>query len=99
MSSELTVTQTMPQLPTEYERRASVVPLDYETPPEPANPPLTKLMLLAAAGRRLCLGAGVAFFVGGVILLNAPRADEAAICVAIGLGLITAAIPLPKWWR
>ena len=98
MPGELTVTQTMPPLPTEYERRTAMVPLDYETPPEPATPRLTKLMLLASAGRRLCLGAGVAFFAGGIIVLNVPRADEAAICVAIGLGLITAAAPLPKWW-
>ena len=99
MSSELTVTNTMPPLPTEYERTMNVVPLNYETPPEPQSVPLTKLRLLASAARRLCLGAGVAFFVGGIIVLNVPRADEEAICVAIGLGLITASVPMPKWWK
>ena len=99
MSSELTVTHTMPPLPTEYERRAPAVALDYETPPEPAVQQVTSLTIVSAAVRRLCLGAGVAFLVGGMIMMANSRADEEAICVAIGLGLITASLPMPKWWR
>ena len=99
MPGELTVTHTMPPLPTDYERRAPTVALDYETPPEPAAQRVTALTIVSAAVRRLCLGAGVAFVVGGGIMMANPRADEEGICVAIGLGLITAAMPMPKWWK
>ena len=99
MSGELTVTHTMPPLPTDYERPPHLVPLNYETPPEPAAQRVTVLTLIASGVRRLCLGAGVAFLVGGLIVMSNPRADEEAGFIGVGLGLIIAALPMPKWWR
>jgi hypothetical protein len=100
MQGELAMTQSMPQLPPERERHTLVMPLDYERPPVPPEaPPPTGLMLLASGIRRLCLGAGVAMLVGGMIVGANPRADETAAFIGMGLGLITCAAPLPKWWR
>src|SRR5688572_13440246 len=98
MPGELTVTHTMPPLSTEYERAPNLVPLNYETPPVPPDQRVTLLTVISSGVRRLCLGAGVAFLVGGVIVMSNPRADEEAAFIGIGLGLITASLPMPKWW-
>ena len=99
MPGELTVTQSMPSRSNEFHRTADVVPLNYETPPEPETRAVTRLMLLGSGLRRFCLGAGVALVIWSAIIMANSRANEEALAMAIGLGLITAAIPMPKWWR
>jgi hypothetical protein len=85
--------------PDSHEAPAPVVPLDYAPPRKISLPNGPWVLLVANIIRRLFVGTGVGLVVGGILVLNIPYQDEAAISIATGLGLIIAALPLPRWFR